>query len=174
MGIPQILEDRLIRFTQPQAFNDPFELRPHVSKLSEDGYLENTLDAQFDNILEELYLKLPKDKRKLSQFSNFKEIALSKKDEAKENLKKMAKQTMPIVREDLYDGVANNIGILSLTTCSKNLLMWAHYANSHQGLVLEIDETHDFFNRKKSNVDEFRHLRSVKYSTIRPRTAYYP
>lgn len=121
--------------------------------------------------MEKEYFKLPEDIRKSLPLSKFKESGFLNKDDAKENLKKIAKQAMPTVRKEVYAGFENNVGILSLTTCPKNLLMWAHYANSHQGLVLEIDETHEFFNRRKSSADELRHLREVTYSTKRPSTS---
>ncbi|WP_281948054.1 DUF2971 domain-containing protein [Vibrio parahaemolyticus] len=37
-------------------------------------------------------------------------------------------------------------GIVSLTECRDNLLMWSHYANEHKGMAVEFDVTHDFFN----------------------------
>lgn len=43
-----------------------------------------------------------------------------------------------------------SIGILSLTKSPNNLLMWAHYANEHKGIVVEVDVNHSFFNSKSS------------------------
>ena len=37
-------------------------------------------------------------------------------------------------------------GVLSLSRTNDSLLMWAHYADSHRGFVLGLDETHPFFN----------------------------
>ena len=34
----------------------------------------------------------------------------------------------------------NNMGMISLTEKSNNLLMWSHYADEHRGMVIEIDE----------------------------------
>lgn len=39
-----------------------------------------------------------------------------------------------------------SISVLSLTKCPNNLLMWAHYANEHKGVVVEIDIQNEFFN----------------------------
>lgn len=163
-----ILKDGLIRFSQPQAFNDPFELRPHVSDISDDSYLDEVFEEQFDEMLKEEYSKLPEPLRNLIPFSEFKNSPLLNRNIAKENLKLITKQAIPLVRKELYGGFENNIGILSLTKTPENLLMWAHYANSHQGFILEFDINHPFFNRKKSETDEFRHLREVTYSVKRP------
>jgi len=42
--------------------------------------------------------------------------------------------------------------------------MWAHYADSYTGLVLCFDEQHEFFNRRRSENDEFYFVRRVVYS----------
>jgi hypothetical protein len=38
-----------------------------------------------------------------------------------------------------------DVGILSLTNREDNLMLWAHYADSHKGIVIEFDEKHPFF-----------------------------
>ena len=81
----------------------------------------------------------------------------------------MFKALKPVAQEALHKSVEENIGVLSLTSCPQNLLMWAHYANSHQGLLFEFDEQHEFFNKKISCSDELRHLREVKYQPGRPK-----
>ncbi|WP_462168692.1 DUF2971 domain-containing protein [Pseudoalteromonas lipolytica] len=60
------------------------------------------------------------------------------------------------------------IGVLSLTEKNDNLLMWSHYACSHKGFCIGFDTNSSFFNRKRSDVDEFYHLRKVSYSKTRP------
>ncbi len=36
-------------------------------------------------------------------------------------------------------------GVVSLTETNDNLLMWAHYANEHKGIVVEFDTSNEFF-----------------------------
>lgn len=47
----------------------------------------------------------------------------------------------------------DNIGVLCLTTKPDNLLMWSHYAQNHEGFVLELDISHPFFNQKIKKYD---------------------
>ena len=49
----------------------------------------------------------------------------------------------PALREQMSDWRTNidAIGVLSLTEMSNDMLMWAHYANSHKGYCLELDAT---------------------------------
>jgi len=76
-----------------------------------------------------------------------------------------------VASEGLRQHFANQLGVLSLAERPDNLLMWAHYATSHEGFVLELDATHVFFNRQKSDGDRVRRLEKVAYSQTRPSIA---
>jgi hypothetical protein len=65
--------------------------------------------------------------------------------------------------ESIFQTMAERIGILSLTDDPKNIVMWGNYANSCQGLVIEFNEKHTWFNQKRTEEDDFRHLRKVTY-----------
>jgi hypothetical protein len=55
------------------------------------------------------------------------------------------------------------IGILSLTETATNQAMWAHYAQAHKGFVLSFSTSDAFFHGRRSDMDEFHHLRRVQY-----------
>lgn len=59
-------------------------------------------------------------------------------------------------------------GALSLCEVPDSLLMWAHYGISHTGFVLEFDPSHPYFTTRRSEGDEFGHLRRVVYRDTRP------
>ena len=72
-------------------------------------------------------------------------------------------------------------GILCLTERPDNLVMWAHYAAAHRGVVLEFDSENSFFNKTSVRhldwtwMEEmplrcpgFGNLREVEYSGDRP------
>jgi tetratricopeptide (TPR) repeat protein len=56
------------------------------------------------------------------------------------------------------------IGLLCLTEKPNNLLMWAHYAQNHEGLVIGFDIEHEFFSNSAAGLG----LKKVKYSLQRP------
>ncbi|MEQ9452510.1 MAG: DUF2971 domain-containing protein [Pseudomonadales bacterium] len=66
-------------------------------------------------------------------------------------------------------------GILSLTERNDNLLMWAHYAQDHTGMVIGLDPSHEFFDGSKSPKEYVRKavnehigvLKKVRYSKYR-------
>ncbi|MBV8397233.1 MAG: DUF2971 domain-containing protein [Acetobacteraceae bacterium] len=61
------------------------------------------------------------------------------------------------------------LGILSLSTTADNLLLWAHYADQHRGLAVEIDITHPGFNAHNGGDKRFQLAKAVTYSDQRPR-----
>jgi len=52
-------------------------------------------------------------------------------------------------------GLIASVGILCFASKESNLLMWAHYANNHEGICIELDKTADFFTGKYKNATEF-------------------
>ena len=120
-----ILEDGLIRFTQPQAFNDPFELKPQISSIASPLYLEEQLNNNFQLILSEEYEKLPHQIKMALPFSAYMKFAESKREEMLSGIKELAKQTTPLLKQKIHEGFEKHLGILSVTESPNNLLMWA-------------------------------------------------
>lgn len=163
-----ILDDGLIRFTQPQAFNDPFEFRPYIYNVCDDEWFEKEMVSNYESLLDGIYRSLSDDIKAKYSLGDVKKIGFSRKDHMLGELKSFFEFITPSARKGIFSGIEKNIGVLSLTKNPCNLLMWAHYANSHQGVVIEFDEDHEFFIRKRSEFDEFYHLREVQYQQTRP------
>lgn len=70
------------------------------------------------------------------------------------------------IRTDLLE----HTGMLCLSGKQDNLLMWAHYADEHRGIVLEFDKSHPFLLNPilKENTDLLFALEKVKYNKNRP------
>lgn len=90
----------------------------------------------------------------------------------KEQASTLAPQFNQKVRERLHGDVPGMIGILCLSRSERHPLMWAHYADCHRGVMLEFDEFHPSFKRRRSADDEFGYLRGVVYSDTRPTIRY--
>lgn len=163
-----VLKNRAIRFSPPNAFNDPFEFKPVISGIASDEYVNAYVNENLESIVESELSKIPKHVRNLIPSSKFQEFAESYfKDNALlfNSLMDKAKEQLSTVLS-----VKSNelIGVLSLTEKPDNLLMWSHYAKSHSGYCISFNSNHSFFNRKRSEKDEFYHLRKVKYLSHRP------
>jgi hypothetical protein len=48
--------------------------------------------------------------------------------------------------------------------------MWAHYASSHSGYVIEFDNTHPFFSENSNEPDVLWRLQKIVYTQERPKT----
>ncbi|WP_280151731.1 DUF2971 domain-containing protein [Piscinibacter sp. XHJ-5] len=68
----------------------------------------------------------------------------------------------------LARSIGGNVGILCLSEDPLNLLMWGHYANAHQGAVVEFDASNEFFSGSRTPLGFHQFLRKVDYSDARP------
>lgn len=171
-----VIENLVIRFTQPDALNDPFELRPHFDSLvAEADVLANLPETPVDlrPMVAQAYSMLSEEQRAVlppdAAMQAIEDFMAT--DDAREAtaqglhlfLQLMRDGAAPI-REAIYRAFNDNVGILSLSEIPDHELMWSHYADTHRGLVLCFDEQHSFFNRRRSENDEFYFARKVHYS----------
>lgn len=168
-----ILKNQLIRFTQPSALNDPFELQPMFEELLPENQLKEALNPSFEDIeaaLRQDYLKLAPEQRaqiSLEQFIAFvrENPHFIKKimEDIEPSFRKAISDFAPQAKKMLADALQTKVGILSLSETIEHSLLWAHYAVSHKGFAIEFNTEHKFFNRRRFNNDELLHLRKVRY-----------
>lgn len=118
-GLKRILGGS-IRFTQPSAFNDPFELLPEI--VMQTGELYRKINVQFDIL----------GKRRDPPIGDVDEVpdGHSSSD--------------PMSR-DIVDQLNSVIGFFCLSRNTDSLLMWSHYADQYAGAVVEFDASHELF-----------------------------
>lgn len=176
-----IIRNLELRFTQPGALNDPFELRPRFQSLiSEAQFLERLAETPFDlgPRLREAYDMLSPEQRAqipferaaetVKAFLATPEIRASVSARAIHLFREMAPEWTRSFQEQLYSALNANVGILSLSEVPDNELMWAHYTDSHHGMVLGFNAADAFFNRRRTEDDEFYYLRQVVYRDLVP------
>ena len=105
-----VLKNGLIRFTQANALNDPYDVNPNFSEfiLGSIEYAKETFKGELPTEAE---------------------------------IQEYAQRETMNFRERLYLDYL----ILSLAKRNNNLLMWAHYAACHRGLVFGFDGNDRFF-----------------------------
>ncbi len=158
-----LLTTQHIRLTQPSDFNDPFELHPEFQMMSQEDIaaLPPAIDENGEVVKgmrqltpeamqRMLSAVLPHIARMQSVYQQFPETSFAIDNNA--------------VGRDYYD---RNFGILSLTETPDNLLMWAHYADSHRGMVVGFEESHAFF-QGPDIVPGLPRLNKVEYNLKRP------
>jgi hypothetical protein len=118
-GLRRIL-DGSIRFTQPSAFNDPFELLPEIVLAQNEP--ERPINVSFDILAQR------------------RSPPVGVAEQIPENYCSSDATSRDIVRQ-----LSELIGILSLSKTNESLQMWSHYADQYTGAVIEFDGSHEFF-----------------------------
>jgi len=147
-----ILENGFIRFTQPEMLNDPCEFKPTISSLVTESQSEKKFNQFFDEEINELPVEIRE------QAKNLKECIAN---EFKEHIQ--GKHVIKDINKVMHSVFEKKIGVLSLAEANNNTLMWSHYAGGHTGFVIEFNSQNSFFNQRKTEYDEFRHVVKVKY-----------
>ncbi|WDS37333.1 DUF2971 domain-containing protein [Pseudoxanthomonas sp.] len=163
-----ILSDQLVRYTPLGAFNDPFEGRPEITQLASNEAAVASFAAAIPSELEAAYSSLPAALRtrfSLQQWVRFATPLMQQQQgQFLAMLGAVSNRLIPAIPAKM-DEV---LGVLSLCEIPDSLLMWAHYGMSHTGFVLELDSRHPYFNARRTDQDEFGHLRQVRYRDVRP------
>jgi len=157
-----------LAFSPLSAFNDPFEGKPEITGLSDASYFKKEMLKNFGPVIEEKYLELPQQDRARISLEVFSAMMWGL---AHNELDSNADKYLPLVDElarTFPEHLNKQIGVLCLCEVPDSLLMWAHYARSHSGFIVEYDAEHSFFDCKRGEKDEFNHLRRVLYRSARP------
>lgn len=140
IGLQRILNSGRIRFTQASALNDPFECWPCFDRFKE-------------SLRQRSLKRLERERGRLTPSELIRGEAY-----------------IPYLVEDgsrkFIEVQRESHPMLCLTTESNNLLMWAHYSDSHGGCVIGFDDAHPFFNKEKPS--PITKLMQVTYSETRP------
>lgn len=119
-----ILEDKIF-FASPASFNDPFDLRPVYS-------LEAAVERQKEDFLR---LSRKFEPRLTETQREAEATRVMTSSLSKDNL---ATTTAAIQVISNFQ-VRASVGVFCVSAKPDDILMWAHYADSHRGLCLEFD-----------------------------------
>jgi DUF2971 family protein len=158
-----------IRFSSPLILNDPFELKPHISAFSTPKWVSKTIDTLLLKEVPRSYEALPVGFRAHVSLPEYQRLAREAiGPQLHEAWDSLTPDLVSEARRRLFNALEEQLGILCLTEAPTSLLMWAHYADSHRGLVVEFVPDSPFFNQRVGPDDELRHLRKVTYRQERP------
>jgi len=148
------LSGRSIKFSPPNEFNDPFEFMPG-------GYSRDTPEKRL-HIVRETLRRNPKYRYIYNSISGLPysieewNIALAMNTE---QIQKIADKIFDGLQhrdwKEFADKASTHVVCSSFSEFSDNLLMWAHYAEMHKGIVIGF------------KTEFFSHLHKVTYSAER-------
>lgn len=94
---------------------------------------------------------------------------LSQHPDPEEHARDLIKKTDFLQAQNQDFPLFSNTGVISFTGNIDSILMWSHYADSHAGMRLEFDKTHEFFHGSKPYDAYTGKLHPVVYSQGRPK-----
>jgi Protein of unknown function (DUF2971) len=115
-GSLKTLTEGTIKFTCPLMFNDPFDCMPNYIASNAQQIKERRPDIFKDA-------------------GALKNLSPAKRLQGKGVM--VARLRNGILNRSFSEDVIKNVGVLSLSKCALNILMWSHYAQFHQGFMLE-------------------------------------
>jgi hypothetical protein len=157
----QFLTDGMLRYSQPSAFNDPFELNPSFDLMSKADLaaLPDVPDQPGMKYLTPeamqamLSAVMPGIERVVGQHAGQEgAYSLSNND--------LAQQTLD-----------QKYGILCLTEAHDDLLMWAHYGASHRGVAIQFETEHPYFAQDDLGIG-CKNPAPIEYQNDRPILSY--
>ena len=135
-----VILNQRIAFTPPNRFNDLFDVRPQVKPVTDRAFLQKHAKGA-----EREFLKtLPRRQRpqnKKQRIRIFKKLRAG----AVEHFQGQAQSFAGDIEAQLQDEISKVFGILCFAEVLHEDLMWAHYADSHRGFVIEFDTAHPSF-----------------------------
>lgn len=139
----KIIQDSAVWFSKPSDFNDPFDCAPALTAVCTDAEYQRYIKGLVKNQAR----GAPRSERRA-------EIARINREVNRKDRSAYLKESF----DKVVPEVINRAGILSLSAKCDDVLMWSHYADSHQGCCLRFRATSDIFVR----------ARRVHYSRDRP------
>lgn len=123
-------------------FNDVFEVVPRYDSLISSS-IERELKKQFAFLPPEILVDWKTYKKRMQIYTS-----------------PIYSEAIEVVPQGFQEKFSEHFGIICFSENLESLLMWGHYASSHQGFVIEFDVSHSLFGPKE--------LAGITYSKERP------
>jgi hypothetical protein len=178
-----VLEKLQIRLSPAVSMNDAFELRPLTQGWATWEKARDLLREQFTDF----FLKADSPEKMLqvaiadhpeaeagfrrtmkiigpeAWFRLMKQYVELNLEQATRQTHEKIEQSWDVYASKILGVLGTQIGILSLSEDPKNPVMWGNYADSSRGFVVGFDAHHPWFYQRRSENDDFCHLRRVSY-----------
>jgi Protein of unknown function (DUF2971) len=123
--VTTLLRDNVIWFSNPMSFNDPWDCKPYFNSDFVNDPVEVEKHVQS-------YAAMTRRRRK----DITEEFIAQRQKEFRDNPKFLA-ECVEKISAGIGSEIANRYRVYCLAPDVNNLLMWAHYAESHKGICLE-------------------------------------
>ena len=159
VGLTWLREGRL-PFVDAESLQDPFICNRSVK---EPDQVVPVSDEEFRAELSDQYRALPESLSSMMTFEYFQAQAVQKRATIEASIRQRS-QPEPLA---IPEKTRKNLTFISLYERADNPMLWQHYGAKHQGFVIELDQTHEFFTAAKYHGDP-QLFKPVKYGQERP------
>lgn len=118
-------------FASPLSFNDPFDCRPYFELRG----TRTELIKYYDQLIARHMPELGRDARRAEARRRVSDPAFDPR----------LPGNMDGFRKMYQDTVTSQVGVMCISEIADDILMWAHYADSHRGICLVFDPNDAFF-----------------------------
>lgn len=157
-------ENQMIRFTPPVELNDIYDCMVSISGL----FPENKTWQEIEDMIRTSTQQLPSydayialERMRYFYHNRGNPSVALEIVKANEELKTKSRY----IAEAAYK--INSFGVLCLSEVPDSNLMWAYYADKHQGYTLELDPAHDFFHKQRFLYSDLDPVQPVRYVETR-------
>ena len=143
----KILADLKIKVTPPNKLNDPFEMSPivrtkDIGEKARQRFKNSVTNSTF---FDENRLWFSLNFPQLTSFRKYQKFARANAAELIEVFKKEIPKIDQELQEQILDRISDLLGVVCFSKNPTHPLMWAHYADKHEGLAIEFDTQSPFF-----------------------------
>lgn len=164
-------------FSRPSTLNDIFELQPVFEHLGSTAHVKCALtreqwEVQLDRQIEEGFARRRPEERggmTLEQAKARARALAGSFDNVAGQVHEIVEPKKADVGEKVLAWLDRTVGVFCLAESPTNLLMWALYAQRHEGFLLEFESEHPFFHQRHGKNGEFGTVMRMEYGP-RPRT----
>ena len=161
-SVGRIFSHNELYFASPEKFNDPFDCKNNVSVK---GVTREDLERHYRNVYKARQPSIPEP-----AFVD-KQVELALRDP---NFQEKINNAGSAANEE-----SKKLGILCLSKPHRDILLWSHYANKHQGIALQFDEdglskwiseSHGWLEKVdyKDNMPTLKELNMARYELLKP------
>ena len=129
--------------TPPKYLNDPFEASPIIKCKDPEEYARRRIDAITSS--PEFFDKNKAQFPTVGTFEEFQSVLHKVSPQLLEQLVEGTSTVDSHVQDQTPEIISKAFGVICFSEDSVHQTMWAHYASSHEGLVIEFRQNHQLF-----------------------------
>jgi hypothetical protein len=138
----RVLAMRELGVTPPKFLNDPFECSPVIKCEDPRGFVRRQID---EITASPEFFGKHRNHFPVRKFEEFRSGLLRRAAELQERLVAEVPGADSHIQSRVQEIISERFGVICFAAEGLDQTMWAHYASSHQGLVIEFRQTHQPF-----------------------------